>query len=320
MSSAKGPMWRAGGAWVARGLRVTAAVAVVLLAFGLVAVRVSYARATQAGLDFGDELRQMGEHHLSGDLGSDAYEVLLNGQPLHASNAVTQHPMHEVLDYFQAECQNDGQGLREQFTHLDAAVSALAPTSGVPGFLTIRREQDDRGFVFCMAADHQLTGPEEIMRVKSVGSSWDISKIGDVRYVTVRKDGDYSYVVAAWTRGKFDIHSMFPKTGDAPGEDFGNVPRPDGSRRILTGTVTGAPFGVNSYEVAGAPEEVLKSVDGKLLAAGYKPVTMPKNVPQVSRFYSLGSALDVGVTTTEAHMGKTDVSYIVSRGIGTVTR
>jgi hypothetical protein len=305
---------------MARGLRVAAGTSVVLVAFGLVAVRVSYARAAEAGMDFGEELRQMGEHHLSGDLNTDAYEVLLNGQQLTASSTETNRSMHEVLDYFQTECQNDAQGLSDKFAHLDPTLDTLAPTSGVPGFLTIRREQEDRGFVFCMAADHELSGQEQILRVKSVGSSWDIGKIGDIRYVSVRKDGKRADVDAAWTHGKFDIHAMFPKTGDAPGEDFGNVPRPDGARRILTGTVTGAPFGVNAYEVAGSPEDVMSSVDMKLGAAGYKPIKMPENASRVSRFYELGNALDVGVTASSTHVGKTDVSYIVSRGIGSVTR
>jgi hypothetical protein len=320
MSTAKRLVWRAGGAWVARGLRVTLATSLVLVAFGLVAVRVSYARATDAGMNFGDELRQIGEHHLSGDLSTDAYKVSINGQTIDASSAETKRPMHEVLDYFQAQCNEDAQGLSDRLTHLQATVGAMPSTAGIPGFMTVRREQQDRGFVFCMAADHKVSTQEQLRRIKSLGSSGDFGRIGDVRYVSVRIDGDRSNVVAAWTHGKFDVRTMFPKEGDAPGEDFGNVPRPEGGRRILTGTVAGAPFGVNAYEVSGAPTEAMTAVDAKLISAGWKLTTVPAGVPQVSRFYSLGNTMDVGVSATATHRGQSDVSYIVSRSVGSVSR
>jgi acetylornithine deacetylase/succinyl-diaminopimelate desuccinylase-like protein len=319
MSSGKRLVWQAGKAWVMRGLRVALASAVVLVAFGLVAVRISYARATEAAMDFGDELRRVGEHHLSGDMNADAYEVLLNGQSVHASNAETTRPMHEVLAYFQAQCKEDGLGMSDKLTHLQPTLNTLASTPGVPGFMTIRREQEDRGFVFCMAADHELSTHEQLLRLKRAHS--DFGTIGDIRYVSVRKDGARSNVVAAWTHGSFDIRVMFPESGDAPGEDFANVPRPDGARRIMTGTVTGAPFGVNAYEVSGDAPSVISAVDAKLVSAGWKPTSAPSGLAQAGRFYSLGNALNVGVAATKAATsGKTDVSYIVSRGVGSVTR
>ena len=312
-------VWRGTKGWVARSVRVTLATGCVMTAFGLVAVRVSYARATQAGMDFGDQLRQLGDHHLSGDLNGDAYEVLLNGQVINSSSADTSRPVHEVLAYFQAQCNEDAVGLGDKLAHLGPTVSTLSSQAGIPGFMTIRREQEDAGFVFCMATDHELVGPEQLDRIKAAASG-DLGKIGDIRYVSVRVQGDHTNVVAAWTRGKFDVAAMFPQNRDSPGDDFANVPRPEGSRRILSGTVTGAPFGVNAYEVPGEPDAVMASVDAKLQAAGFKPTSMPDETAKASHFYSLGDVLDIGVNAIATSGGKTNVSYMVSRGVNTVTR
>jgi hypothetical protein len=48
MSNAKRLVLEAGKSWVARGVRVGVATSLVVVAFGLVAARVSYARAAQA--------------------------------------------------------------------------------------------------------------------------------------------------------------------------------------------------------------------------------------------------------------------------------
>lgn len=313
-------VWRAARSWVARSLRVAVASGLVVTAFALAAARVSYARTADLAMDFGDQLRQVSEGHLSGDVGEGAYDVQLNGQIIHASNGVTKRLMHDVLAFFQEQCNSNGGALADKLADMDGTLRTFQPNSGIPGYLTIRREQLDRGFVFCMGTDHEMTEYELVHRIKAA-SDGDFGKVGDVRYISVRQDGDQSDVVAAWTHGPFDVRAMFPKTGDVPGEDFANLPRPDGSRRVLASSVKGAPFGLNSYEVQGPPDVVLASVDSKLRTAGYAPVAMPRGLdPRAGRFYSLGDAVDVGVTAIKARDDVTAVNYVVSRGAGTVTR
>jgi hypothetical protein len=113
--------------------------------------------------------------------------------------------------------------------------------------------------------------------------------------VTVYREGSGARVFTAWTHGTFNVLTMFPKYGDAPGEDLGGVPRPEGGRRTLSAKIVGAPFGINTYEVLGAPSEVTKEVDTVLLARGWKAVPTAPGVPDDTRFYSLGTAMDVGV-------------------------
>ena len=85
--------------WLARAARVSAGLAVVGVGVGLIAVRVSYARAEEAGLNFGDELRQMGEHHISGEMADEVYRILFEGKsPLAAVSALMERdPKDELL-------------------------------------------------------------------------------------------------------------------------------------------------------------------------------------------------------------------------------
>ncbi len=70
----------------------------------------------------------------------------------------------------------------------------------------------------------------------------------------------------------------------------------------------------------GRPDAALAAVDAKLVGAGWKPFSIPDSVPKASRFYSLGNAMDVAVTARGIRGGKSNVAYMVSRGVGTVSR
>jgi hypothetical protein len=308
-------------AWFARGVRVSLGVVVVGGALTAVAGRVSYARASDVGLNFGEELRSLGEGRLSGTMSNEAYELSLNGQPFDTNTAASHKSMAELLDFFQTECNTNSDGLGDELGHLDTTLHAQPKsTKGVPGYMTIRKESVDKSFIFCIAPDHELTTKEAFGRMSEVAKYGDVGRLGDVRYISVMKDQGGSTVSAMWTHGTMNVSAMFPSVGDAPGEDLGSVPRPDGARRVLTGHIIGAPYGVNVYQVAGKPAAALEAVDAKLQASGYKPVAIPDEVKAPAKFYTLGNAMDVEVIARGTHGGKTDVAYMVSRAIGTVSR
>ncbi len=308
------------GAWVGRAFRMAFGLVAVGVATGFVAVRVSYARAAEAGLNFGDELRQLGEGRLTGALSSEVYELSLNGQPFDTNSTATRRPMKEVLDYFQEQCTNNASGLSEELGHLSSTLRSLPAGKGVPGYLTVRKEAGDRSFVFCMAPDHELTAKEKLFRLRDVSDFGNFGRLGDVRYISVMQEAGGSTVTSMWTHGDFNVNTMFPKVGDSPGEDLGGVPRPDGARRVLTGHIVGAPYGVNVYEVQGLPAVALSAVDAKLQGMGWKPVSIPDEIHSRSRFYSHGNAMDIQVIAQQGSGSATNVAYMVSRAIGTVTR
>jgi hypothetical protein len=307
------------GKWTFRTLRMMLASSLVLAAFGAVAVRVNIARAADVGMGFGDQLLAVGEHGAM-NLSGDVYHVHFNGQTLHSTNTTTHLPMHDVLTYAATQCKEHARGLRDTFQHIDQSLRDLQPTTGDAGALILHREYSTRGFVFCAAPDHALTLSELMHRLQKASRSGDFSRVGDVRYMAVEARGGVSHVVTAWTEGSFRWREMFPPEGDVPGEDFGGVPRPDGSRRMLSASVDGAPAGVNSYLAKGRPDEVLAHLETKLFSQGWKTVAMPAAVPAVGRAYTLGSQTDLVVTAKDATQGMTNVGYVVSRSIASVSR
>jgi hypothetical protein len=310
-----------GGSWVGRVMRILLATFALLVVFALVAARITYARATDAGLDFGEELRQMGERNLAGEHKDDLYGVMLNGQLVDSTSASSRRSMHELLDYFQTECKEDAVGMADKFADLPRSVGQLATGKSSEGFLTVRREQDNRGFVLCFGSERSPSRSERLAQVRKAGTTGELGALGDVRYVVVYKAESGSRVFAAWTHGSFNVYKMFPDKGDVPGEDLAGIPRPDGGRRILSATVTGAPFGVNAYEVMGADAAaVAKELNTKLLSRGWKLVPTAPGVPNDTQFYTLGNSVDVGINARKVHGDRTQVSYLVSLGMGKVTR
>lgn len=306
--------------WVSRGLRITLAGTVVVVAFGAVAVHVSVARASDLGMTFGDQLMLVGENRASGSLVEDVYHVRLNGQSVETTNATTDRPMREVLDYAADQCRNHADGLREAFQHIDESLRTKQPTIGTAGALILHQEYRERGFVFCVAPDHALNPVELLGRIEEAGKTGDFSRVGNMRYISVRQVGGRARIVAAWHDGPFELTKMFPATEDAPGDDFGGVPRPEGGRRTLSATVDGAPAGVNNYAVKGKAIDVLQRLDGKLLGAGWKVVTTAPGVPDTAKYYTLGTKEDLVVTAKDAEGGMTNVAYVVSRNVGNVSR
>jgi hypothetical protein len=311
---------RRAGVWVLRGVfrvvRLSFVWVGLLVAFGLVAARISMARASDLGQHFGDELLQIGERHIASDVPEDVYQIGINGQRFRSSNASSHRSMGELLDYFQEECRHHAGGLRDSFAHLDATVATLAPASGTDGALVLRRDSGDRGYVFCVAPDHALSTTEKIRRLRAMSRTGDLTTVGEMRYVAVRDTAKGTDVVTAWTEGSFVLWRMFPPSGDAPGEDFGGVPRPEAARRVFSGSLEKAPFGVNIYEAPGEVPAVLADVESRLSAVGWKRQSGGPDVPETGRFYSLGNSLDLVLSVAPAGHGMARATYVVSRNVG----
>jgi hypothetical protein len=305
---------------VFRVARATLAAGAVVTCFGFIALRTSYARASDAAMNFGDELLHLGERNPSGELKDSVYRLSINGQEAETANGFTRHSMTEVLDYFKAECDEHADGLVDKFATLDSSLVNLEPASGAPGYATIRDEKPDQGFVFCATTDHPVSKEERMSRLRQLVVTGDLGTLGDIRYVAVRKVDGGSHVVAAWTHGRFDLYAMFPKQGDAPGEDFPVAPRPEGSRRIFDGHIAGATYGVNIYEAKGEPDAVLAGVDTKLKAAGWKATPIFERIPKVAHAYSMGENLDILVNINQSTATTSSVTYVLSQMAGTTAR
>jgi hypothetical protein len=322
MTTARRLSWMA-ARWGGRALRVSFAWMVLIGFLALVVARVTIAAAADAGMNFSDELMRVGEHHVGGEVLDSVYDIELNGQTFYSSNSASPKSMEAVLDYFQAQCRHHSMGLRDSFEHLDTTMQTLpdAPTASADseGVLVVRKDAGDRGYIFCVAPDHTLTRGEIVERIARFGRTGDLSSVGELRYIATRKAEDVTQVVTAWTAEPLRLAEMFPVEGEVPGVDYGNVPRPDGARRTLSGSIKGSPFGLNTYEVHGAVPSVLSNVDAKLTAAGWRRESGGPDIPENGRFYALGSSLDLVVAVDDVGSGLTRATYAVSYNRGRIT-
>ncbi len=69
-----------------------------------------------------------------------------------------------------------------------------------------------------------------------------------MRYVFAeRSRNGGAHFVVFWSEGELNLFDMFPAAGDAPGQDPPDVPRPEGSRRILSAWEHGEPASMTIY-------------------------------------------------------------------------
>ena len=249
-----------------------------------------------AALHFGDELLELSSPadgavgagslragELSGEVAGDVYRMNLNGQTISITSATTDRSPTIVLDYFERECKTRADGLGERFTTLYDTLRDMPSSTGNPGFATLRDERGPKGFVVCFATAGSMSTTEQIRALTDAATSGDLGKIGDVRYVVAESAGGGANVVTAWTHGSFNVRQMFPAEGDAPGKDLPMAPRPEGSRRILTAFVEGAPYGVNVYHLSGSADRAREAVERDLLGkGGRRPSCRPRFKPRVA--------------------------------------
>ena len=191
-------------------------------------------------------------------------ELVLNGQMVRFSSGTAPRTATQVLDHFEQRCAQVDGGLGSymadlQHDHPEMGATGEPPTA-VP---TMREEQDGRGYVTCMDMGEEPVGIGELVeRLGRYGESGDVSAIGEVRFVFAEQMGEgesaSTHFVAMWTVGEFNVRSMFPDTGDAPGRDVPGVRRPPNTRRIVSSFERGQPQSMTVYE-GGRSESDLES-------------------------------------------------------------
>lgn len=190
----------------------------------------AHARVERWLLDAGDPVMRFAQ----ADHQSAPQRLALNGAVLGSSHGAVALSVRETLDHFEAQCRNSGSSLAQDWARAER-------TSGQslrqrPALLdgVFRAEREDYGVVACFAPDVVLSAQSILGRVQRVLQTGELSALGDMRYARVERGQDRSVFLAVWSEGPLDIARMFPSTGDAPGVDVDGVPRPNGSRRLLS--------------------------------------------------------------------------------------
>jgi hypothetical protein len=182
--------------------------------------------------------------------------LYLNGQQIRFATAITRHPLARVLDFYESRCMEHDGRFAEQITELSRGDAIPGELDGSMFDATLRSEEGNRGYVACLDQGEGRATPEGVLeKFERFKATLDISEMGDLRYIYAEESDGTTLFVTFWTDGPLRIREVFPPEGDAPGRDVEGVPRPEGSRRILSSWEAGEPQLVAMYQSAGGEIE-----------------------------------------------------------------
>lgn len=204
----------------------------------------------------------------------DVTKVNLNGQPMFIGSSIGKDSVQGVLSRYEQHCKTNAAQSVESWKELGGKTDEQKKED-VTGFTTsglMRSGGDQEGTVICFVrSDQSKASAKEAF--KSFTETGELGALGQLRYVYAKKTSKgNTHVLTAWTTNKFNLNEILPKEGggDVPGSDFGgDIPRINGSQRILSTMVEGTSFGVNVYRSDMAPKDVAKLYDTELTQKGW---------------------------------------------------
>ena len=249
---------------VCGALRVLGLLVVIQLVAGALWLRSAHARASEALLSVGAELMKLE----SAGPNQPVRSLFLNGITVHLRAATTDRDLHAVLDRFHALC-GSRTGVEAPQAVLDRLrndTARRAPPSLLDGVL--RAESASEGAIACIDTGTRLSVAELTSRLQDFAKTGDLSAVGDLRYVLARRVDGKTAVLTLWTEGPTALLQMFPKDGDAPGQDPHGIPRAPGTRRLLSAWENGQPYALALYAAPGGDIGALRTFYLTALQAG----------------------------------------------------
>jgi hypothetical protein len=255
----------------ARSLRMAAYSAFAFGVLALAAGRSVYADAREMGLGVGHQLAKLE------DLTGGAYLIRFNGAEIHRASAHTMQSTTEVLNRYEAYCRENPGALGRLMQDIPNALKDQIdmPKDRALRASVVRDEVDRRGMVVCFVEDPDAPAEPLADKLRALAETSDLSKLGRFRYAFAEpstRPGGGTHVVTFWSDGELNLKKMFPATGDAPGTDSANAPRPAGSRRTLSAAVQGYPASVRIYESLAERGGIERMYDETLRAKGFTKV------------------------------------------------
>lgn len=290
------------------------------LTVGVVALRIRAARA-----EFQDRSMDVGRQiaHLAQATQNDVNKLSINGQAMWVGSSLTDKPVKNILDGYEAYCKDNGAHPAEDWRALAKKADTKVTPSAIFSTGILRGGGDAEGAVMCFTKGDR-TKASFTEAIKSFHATGELGALGALRYAYARQtEKGNTLVLTAWTDDRFNVGKLIPEEGkDAAGFDFPEVPRAPESERVFSTQVEGTPFGLNVYRSPLAPSKVASFYDEKMRANGWgvfdvpMDETTPDGTPVLGRLYerdgvvlSLASHLEEGASFTAlgiAGVGPTD--------------
>ncbi len=222
-----------------------------------VAVKVNADTGREGMLNFGRSLLQ----YVDGQGLSRTRTLSLNGAQLKFATGTTNDSVETAANFYARACNGRSGGLGDQVhEYLQQAESAqrslgeAATEVTETPFTTFKTVTDTEAIVFCLDMGSQRVAMAEFLaRLRRATETGDLSAVGGFRYVFISRDtapNARTHMVGYWSDGSgaLNLTRMFPPTGDAPGRDVPQLPRPTGLRRTLSAYEVGTAYSYNVYE------------------------------------------------------------------------
>ncbi len=263
----------------------------------LVWVRSAKAKVSEALAGFGHQLA--GLHATT--LHSNPRLLSVNGVTLHVVSASSTLGVSELMNGLEALCRpNAGVSVPPEIPRKLRAPADTTPVGGI-----LRKESENEGLIACLDPGRPQTLDELVERLKRFSETGNLGDVGELRYALVTKSGKGSTALVLWTEGEVPLRGMFPATGDAPGSDPKNIPRPEGARRLLSGAEHGAPYSATLYEGGKlAEKELFDWYVTKLRGAGFHVRLDPKKQELIAE----RDGRVIVIRTSHTSLGKTVAS------------
>jgi hypothetical protein len=196
----------------------------------------------------------------------------VNGLALEIAVGSTHDPVSQVLQQYRSQCRLwSTRAIAPPVTPPSRAGRASDDDLRVAD-TTLHAQTADRGYVACLDPGSTSPGAAQLLqRARAFAADLDLSHLGQVLYVVAERKARTTTYVTVKSAGAMPLGAAFPLTGDAPGFDVAALPRPLGSRRVLSAWQEGSTpvFGV--YE-SGSQEAkaLLARYRAQLEAAGFR--------------------------------------------------
>ena len=233
-------------------------------------------------------------------LNSAPRSLVVNGLNLRLVTATTTESVRAVLDRIEARCRARG-GIAAP-EHFRSALPSVM--SGA-----FRNDTERGGVLACIDSGRPIALAEVADRLRAVSTTGDLEALGQLRYVLARRHEGKTTLLILWTEGPLPILRAFSQDGDAPGHDPAGIPRPQGSRRILSGSEMGMPYALTVYAVPhGDLNQLLEWYRATLRARSWSVATAGPRCLHVQRnghdtLISLSTARNGEVLATVSELG-----------------
>ena len=217
------------------------------------------------------------------DIIGSATSVDLNGERMTLGYAISDESIKTVMDRFQAHCDaNPAASFADAWGDLAKLPTAQRPKEAEAfqkGF--VQRTDDEReGTIICFT-----NGAKSESTIKKAWEKFDkahdLGYLGKARLAFAEKDKfGKTIILTAWTEDSFNVDKLAPPEGAEPGgTDSTIVGRPPRSKRILTATLLGKPYGVRFYESTESMEALGAFYEHDMAERGWTSVTTDLSAP-----------------------------------------